>query len=856
MGCEASRVKGENEKSLGGRHLSAAEKDLAVKYAKRNADLYQRWHTLLFRYRACDSPLDTPQLPWVRHSPHSGARMNTVVLLCASPSDQRLASCWHGEVRLATLTVRIRDAAHGNIESGSNSTTDSERTSSFCDRAMDAPYSKEDSFSYKRTEYYLVAVKNWALPLKGGCSQWSEERKQKVNHAIETWRHLSAGCEGLVFCIGWQGGGASEGEKKNDRMKEKGHCAPPSLLVYMELCRYGSLQQFVDRTMTSTFGKRRLHELTARALLHEVLRTLLYLHRKDVQQRDLTPHKILIQYPLEVVYGTLFPTALGETSEQWHENFWTSSTQWCLEDLPCIKEEIRKHFTTKPNRRIKCSFSEHMRSIFEFEPSPLGPSSSLLECTEVLQWLNECPVTPPGRVYHSGMTDSDQSFDNVDSSEAEPRLNSPQKTSTRKADDLTMKMEELNNRPDLSNHYRFPLKAEEMHQQPNTLCLRVPQKFSCITMGYDYAKLYNVSRGMKSDMCLLAQWNRKAIESVWPPTIASTPLHRDDPNRNLTPKRPSPTMVLGCPPPMLIDHVMWPAECQGRRWLIRPRFATRLLPTAQLRRLMLEPENLFRDTEAPHASASHPFAASRSHSGSSFLAAWKWSHSDFLAPESIMNGSFSEESDVYSWALTFLQVTRENATESATPLSFCLPFTACTSSSEKDDACRIRHNQLCRYYKNKMQKEKEDCLKFKALYEEMQPESHAAGPSAPPHDLVDQAMPTSWPRITVWRRRQPHNMVLFPIAVPLSPHLSLSCRLMLTWCLQLDRTRRPSASELLACPYFKETSWISQDPLKGWRTESVDSNTSKDCPIPLTHCPLAADEPFATFPEAPWKVRD
>lgn len=254
---------------------------------------------------------------------------------------------------------------------------------------------------------------------------------------------------------------------------------------------------------------------------------------------------------------------------------------------------------------------------------------------------------------------------------------------------------------------------------------------------------------------------------------------------------------------------------------------------------------------------------------------------DHLAPEVLLKHEFSEASDIYAWAITFIETvsrnnigTQRDCTSdfsysesmlrslgiSFTCLPECLPdFPTDSASSQRSSpilpyppslmstqcknwtpavatcseeefltkwACKLRQ-----YYQEKIQEEterREKWEKEEAMLSSNEPGSHHVTGSTLEQSSkcvinfkrIMQGGGSGWcgnptarvtipsnPEcldITVRRPTQNGLLSLYPVAVPIPDYLSENCRAMLQWCLQLNPSCRPSASELLTSYYFQK----------------------------------------------------
>ncbi|KAG5501987.1 hypothetical protein JKF63_04258 [Porcisia hertigi] len=87
---------------------------------------------------------------------------------------------------------------------------------------------------------------------------------------------------------------------------------PQKLRLYLEYAKYGNLQAYQMREMPRRFGRRRLHELTARAYMRDVLLALLHLHDSGEVQHDLCAKEVFLSRPILSVYRTYFPAYISD----------------------------------------------------------------------------------------------------------------------------------------------------------------------------------------------------------------------------------------------------------------------------------------------------------------------------------------------------------------------------------------------------------------------------------------------------------------------------------------------------------------------------------------------------------------
>ncbi|ESL09267.1 hypothetical protein TRSC58_03016 [Trypanosoma rangeli SC58] len=90
------------------------------------------------------------------------------------------------------------------------------------------------------------------------------------------------------------------------------HETPVKVRIYMEYARYGTLRNVLLNETPCKFGKLYMHELTVRAYLSEVLMALAFLHENNVVHSDLCAKNIYISNHLCDVYATCFPAYIAD----------------------------------------------------------------------------------------------------------------------------------------------------------------------------------------------------------------------------------------------------------------------------------------------------------------------------------------------------------------------------------------------------------------------------------------------------------------------------------------------------------------------------------------------------------------
>lgn len=88
--------------------------------------------------------------------------------------------------------------------------------------------------------------------------------------------------------------------------------APHKLRLYVEYAKYGTLRGFQVKEMAERFQKQRLHELTARAYMRDVLLALTQLHDAGELQYDLCAKAVFLNKPIQSVYFSFFPAYISD----------------------------------------------------------------------------------------------------------------------------------------------------------------------------------------------------------------------------------------------------------------------------------------------------------------------------------------------------------------------------------------------------------------------------------------------------------------------------------------------------------------------------------------------------------------
>lgn len=144
------------------------------------------------------------------------------------------------------------------------------------------------------------------------------------------------------------------------------------------------------------------------------------------------------------------------------------------------------------------------------------------------------------------------------------------------------------------------------------------------------------------------------------------------------------------------------------------------------------------------------------------------------APEVLQHRQFSPASDVYAFAMTFIELVTPGGEILPEVLPTDLPFTKPRTRREKEEYDIKLVANMKKWYNTRLDaliKYEDDVAKEQKLPDSV--ESHP------------------------------------PVVVPVPDHLSDECKSMLRWCLQRDPEQRPTPAQLLRSKYFLFGDWIS-----------------------------------------------
>lgn len=88
--------------------------------------------------------------------------------------------------------------------------------------------------------------------------------------------------------------------------------APKKVRIYMEYAKYGTLRNMLLSEIPRKHNKTYMHELMVRAYLREVLVALAFLHENDVVHGDLCAKNIYVVNHIKSVYATSFPAYIAD----------------------------------------------------------------------------------------------------------------------------------------------------------------------------------------------------------------------------------------------------------------------------------------------------------------------------------------------------------------------------------------------------------------------------------------------------------------------------------------------------------------------------------------------------------------
>ncbi|KPI84520.1 hypothetical protein ABL78_6430 [Leptomonas seymouri] len=133
-------------------------------------------------------------------------------------------------------------------------------------------------------------------------------RSSPIGRMLERIRSPSGGSSPKLF----GSFGKARGSLSQDATLAEAGGTPQKLRLYLEYAKYGTLRGYQSKDIPEKFGRRRLHELTARAYMRDVLLALLQVHECGELQYDLCAKSIFLSRPIHVVYGTYFPAYISD----------------------------------------------------------------------------------------------------------------------------------------------------------------------------------------------------------------------------------------------------------------------------------------------------------------------------------------------------------------------------------------------------------------------------------------------------------------------------------------------------------------------------------------------------------------
>ncbi|KEG08223.1 putative protein kinase [Trypanosoma grayi] len=137
-----------------------------------------------------------------------------------------------------------------------------------------------------------------------------ENSKEGGANVLSGPEHLAKGRSNVLAAAS---GGRQATRKLSGRLAGQApHQPPDKVRIYMEYAKYGTLQNALLTEIPKKFGKTYMHELTARAYLREVLVALAFLHENNTAHTDLCAKNVYIMNNIGSVYATCFPAYIAD----------------------------------------------------------------------------------------------------------------------------------------------------------------------------------------------------------------------------------------------------------------------------------------------------------------------------------------------------------------------------------------------------------------------------------------------------------------------------------------------------------------------------------------------------------------
>ncbi|KAF8296566.1 putative Pseudokinase [Trypanosoma cruzi] len=285
------------------------------------------------------TPVGSSHTKKKRGFPENVGNDEALTLYQVSPLNHVIGQGYFSRVMLADMTVQSTTAdalAKNGIEAHLHPRKDLSHGASLGStkaNLLDATHSA--------SRRYLIACKEYALAGDSAFFIYNQLRKEvkRLTHLTFSPRllkvlHMEAVYEDssttendtgrrLKLFKGmashFAGEGVAGGSKKHGFCKQgdrssagNSHKIPEKVRIYMEYAKYGTLRNMLLSEIPKKFGKTYMHELTVRAYLREVLIALAFLHENDVVHADLCAKNIYISDHITNVYTTCFPAYIAD----------------------------------------------------------------------------------------------------------------------------------------------------------------------------------------------------------------------------------------------------------------------------------------------------------------------------------------------------------------------------------------------------------------------------------------------------------------------------------------------------------------------------------------------------------------
>nr|CCD16079.1 unnamed protein product [Trypanosoma congolense IL3000] len=102
------------------------------------------------------------------------------------------------------------------------------------------------------------------------------------------------------------------GTLRKSVVEPSGSYRDAKLRIYVDYAKYGTLRDVLLKEIPEKFNRTYMHELSIRAYMRQVLLALAVLHEAEVVHSDLCARNIYISNSLSRVYGTMFPAYIAD----------------------------------------------------------------------------------------------------------------------------------------------------------------------------------------------------------------------------------------------------------------------------------------------------------------------------------------------------------------------------------------------------------------------------------------------------------------------------------------------------------------------------------------------------------------